>query len=78
MPALGFGTLIPDPHDFRHASFEPGQDWFYDYDKQGMIKGAELLPPHSHPEDPSAPGPEGKVPANGESLLDEHAPVDLS
>ena len=31
------------------ASFEPGEDWFYDYEKQGMIKGVELLPPHSHP-----------------------------
>ena len=32
------------------ASFEPGEDWFYDYEKQGMIEGVELLPPHSHPE----------------------------
>jgi hypothetical protein len=21
-----------------YASFEPGEDWFYDYEKQGMIK----------------------------------------
>jgi hypothetical protein len=26
------------------ASFEPGEDWFFDYEKQGMIKGVELLP----------------------------------
>jgi aerobic-type carbon monoxide dehydrogenase small subunit (CoxS/CutS family) len=25
------------------ASFEPGEDWFFDYEKQRMIKGAELL-----------------------------------
>ena len=41
----------------------------YDYEKQGMIKGVELLPPHSHPEDQPAPGPAGRVPANWESLL---------
>jgi len=27
------------------ASFEPGEDWFFDYEKQRMIKGVELLPP---------------------------------
>jgi hypothetical protein len=53
------------------ASFEPGEDWFYDYEKQGMItiKGVELLPPHSHPKNQPAPGPAGRVPANWESLL---------
>jgi hypothetical protein len=51
------------------ASFEPGEDWFYDYEKRGMIQGEELLPPHSHPEDQPAPGPAGKVPANWQSLL---------
>jgi hypothetical protein len=51
------------------ASFEPGEDWFYDYEKRGMIKGVELLPSHSHPEDQPSPGPAGRVPANWESLL---------
>jgi len=51
------------------ASFEPGEDWFFDYEKQGMIKGVELLPPHAHPEDQPVPGPTGRVPANWESLL---------
>ena len=31
------------------SSYEPGEDWFSDYEKQRMINGAELLPPHSHP-----------------------------
>ena len=51
------------------ASFEPGEDWFYDYETQGMSKGVELLPPHSHPEDQPVPGPAGRVPVNWESLL---------
>jgi hypothetical protein len=33
---------------------------------QGMIKGVELLPPHSHPEGQPVPGPTGTVPANWE------------
>ncbi|MFY9856238.1 MAG: hypothetical protein WAK26_20405, partial [Terracidiphilus sp.] len=51
------------------ASFEPDEDWFYDYEKQGMIKSSRLLPPHAHPYDQPTPGPRGKVPANWESLL---------
>jgi hypothetical protein len=53
------------------ASFEPGEDWFYDYEKQDMItiKGVELLPPHSRTKNQPAPGPAGRVPANWESLL---------
>jgi hypothetical protein len=51
------------------TSFEPGEDWFYDYEKQRMITGLKLLPPHSHPEAQSAPGPAGRVPPNWESLL---------
>jgi hypothetical protein len=30
------------------TSFEPGEDWFFDYEKRGMIQGVELLPPHAH------------------------------
>jgi len=51
------------------TSFESGEDWFFDYEKQAMAKGAELLPPHSHPRNQPVPGPAGRVPANWESLL---------
>jgi hypothetical protein len=51
------------------TSFEPGEDWFFDYEKQAMVKGVELLPPHSHPRNQLTPGPAGRVPANWESLL---------
>ena len=56
---IGCCDSSPRRHAFRHAaetghaiiaSFEPGEDWFYDYEKREMIKGVELLPPHSHPE----------------------------
>jgi hypothetical protein len=51
------------------TSFEPGEDWFFDYEKQSMISGVKLLPPHAHAETQPAPAPAGKVPANWESLL---------
>ena len=59
---IGCCDSSPSEHASKHAettghpiiaSFEPGEDWFYDYEKEGMIKGVELLPLqyHSHPED---------------------------
>jgi hypothetical protein len=75
---IGCCDSSPSQHASKHAaaaghaiiaSFEPGEDWFYDYEKQGMIEGVKLLPPHAHPENQPAPGPSGRVPANWESLL---------
>ncbi len=75
---MGCCDSSPSQHASKHAaatghpiitSFEPGEDWFFDYEKQEMIKGVELLPPHSHPKNQPAPGPAGRVPANWESLL---------
>jgi hypothetical protein len=75
---IGCCDSSPSQHASKHAaatghpiiaSFEPGEDWFYDYDKHGMVKGAELPPPHSHPSNQPAPGPAGRVPADWESLL---------
>jgi Zn-finger in ubiquitin-hydrolases and other protein len=80
---IGCCDSSPSQHASKHAaatghpivaSFEPGEDWFFnyqkqDYEEQAMIKGAELLPPHSHPKNQPAPGPAGRVPANWESLL---------
>ncbi len=75
---IGCCDSSPGQHASKHAaatghtvitSFEPGEDWFYDYEKRGMIEGVELLPPHSHPEDQPTPGPAGKVPADWESRL---------
>ena len=75
---IGCCDSSPSQHATKHAaatghaiiaSFEPGEDWFFDYQRQGPIQGAELLPPHSHPTSQPAPGPTGRVPANWESLL---------
>ena len=60
---IGCCDSSPSQHASKHAaatghpiiaSFEPGEDWFFDYEKKEMIKGVELLPPHSHPENQSS------------------------
>jgi hypothetical protein len=77
---IGCCDSSPSQHATQHAnvsghpviaSFEPGEDWFYDYEEDSMITGAELVPPHSHPVDQPVPGPEGRVPRNWRSLLHE-------
>ncbi|SFW18761.1 UBP-type zinc finger domain-containing protein [Luteibacter sp. UNCMF366Tsu5.1] len=50
-------------------SFEPGEDWFYDYRTEAMLDGPELAPPHSHPTSQPTPGPEGRVPPNWQRVL---------
>lgn len=50
-------------------SFEPGEDWFFDYRSGDMLDGPELAPPVSHPLDQGAPGPAGRVPADWQSHL---------
>jgi acetone carboxylase gamma subunit len=75
---IGCCDSSPSQHASKHAaatghpiiaSFEPDEDWFYDYETHAMIPGVELPPPHAHPESQPVPGPAGRVPLNWESLL---------
>jgi len=84
---IGCCDSSPSQHASKHAastghpiiaSFEPGEDWFFDYEKQGMIKGVELLPPHAHPKNQPASGPAGRMPANWESLLNSLPAIDFA
>ena len=43
-------------------SFEPGEDWFWNYDTNEYYDGPELAPPECHPLDQTAPGPSERVP----------------
>jgi hypothetical protein len=43
-------------------TFEPGEDWFWNYEDKGYVDGPALAPPESHPMDQPAPGPAGRVP----------------
>jgi hypothetical protein len=51
------------------ASYEPGEEWFYDYRSGEMFGGPHLAPPEYHPIDQPTPGPAGRVPREWESLL---------
>jgi hypothetical protein len=50
-------------------SFEPGEDWFYDFRSEEVFVGPELAAPHSHPLDQPTPGPAGKVPPDWQRRL---------
>jgi hypothetical protein len=75
---VGCCDSSPSQHASKHfeetghpiiTSFEPGEDWFYDYETDGAVRGAELAPPHSHPRSQPVPGPAGRVPPDWESRL---------
>jgi hypothetical protein len=68
----------PEQHATGHAeqtghpviqSFEPGEDWYWDYRNKSFVEGPALAPPNHHPEDQPVPGPEGRVPPNWPSKL---------
>ena len=50
-------------------SFEPGEDWFFDFRTGEFFDGPELAAPSSHPADQPVPGPAGKVPRDWERHL---------
>jgi Zn-finger in ubiquitin-hydrolases and other protein len=50
-------------------SFEPGEEWFFDYRTSQMSRGPQLAPPAAHPETQPVPGPEDRVPEDWEAYL---------
>jgi hypothetical protein len=58
--------------DFGHPvvrSFEPNEDWFWDYAADEYVDGPELAGPENHPLGQPVPGPAGRVPADWEKRL---------
>lgn len=51
------------------ASFEPGEQWFYDYRREDFLTGPELAQPRWHPKNQPVPGPEGNVPSDWQSRI---------
>ncbi|NQX13797.1 UBP-type zinc finger domain-containing protein [Microbacteriaceae bacterium VKM Ac-2855] len=45
-------------------SFEPGEDWFWDYTTDAFATGPTLADPQSHPLGQTVPGPAERVPAD--------------
>jgi hypothetical protein len=75
---IGCCDSSPAKHASAHAaaaghpivqSFEPGEDWFWDYAREDYADGPPLAPPHAHPADQPAPGPAGRVPADWQRHL---------
>ena len=50
-------------------SFEPGEDWMWDYNTGSMVTGPDLAAPTAHPDDQPTPGPAGAVPADWRRLI---------
>ena len=70
---IGCCDTSPGQHATAHAhatahpwiqSFEPGEDWFYDYRTQQTTDGPQLAPPRERPLHQSAPGPADRVPSD--------------
>lgn len=66
---IGCCDNSPEQHSSKHAkasghpiirSYEPGEDWFWDFTTGQYYEGPELAPPQSHPLDQPVPG--GNVP----------------
>jgi hypothetical protein len=75
---IGCCDSSPSQHASKHAqssghvlvqSFEPGEDWFWDYATDQYYDGPALSPPRHHPPDQPVPGPEGHVPNDWQQHL---------
>jgi hypothetical protein len=68
---IGCCDSSPSQHASHHAaqsghpvarSYEPGEDWFWNYTTEEYTEGPVLAPPEHHPIDQPVPGPAGRVP----------------
>ncbi len=75
---VGCCDSSPGQHATAHArttghryvqSFEPGEDWFWDYRTEQMATGPALAPPREHPRAQPSPGPAGRVPPDWQDRL---------
>ena len=75
---IGCCDSSPSQHASHHAadrrhpivrSYEPGEDWFWNYATEEYLDGPVLAPPHHHPLDQPVPGPAGRVPVGWEREL---------
>jgi Zn-finger in ubiquitin-hydrolases and other protein len=75
---VGCCDSSPSQHASAHAattghriaqSYEPGEDWFWDYAAEQVRPGPQLAPPTSRPADQPSPGPAGRLPADWDRHL---------
>jgi hypothetical protein len=70
---IGCCDSSPSQHASKHfaktghpviRSFEPGEDWFWNFQTEEGFGGPDLAPPQHHPTSQPTPGPAGRVPAD--------------
>jgi Zn-finger in ubiquitin-hydrolases and other protein len=75
---VGCCDTSPSQHASRHheetghpviQSYEPDEDWFWDYRTDDFVDGPALREPTSHPVDQPVPGPAGRVPHDWPSRI---------
>ncbi|HEX7223975.1 MAG TPA: UBP-type zinc finger domain-containing protein [Candidatus Limnocylindria bacterium] len=75
---IGCCDTSPSQHASAHVretghtvlhSFEPGEDWFYDFGAEAYLEGPELVPPAAHPDDQPVPSPADRIPPDWEDRL---------
>lgn len=75
---VGCCDSSPAQHASRHAtesghtvirSFEPGEEWFWDFAMNDFFDGPTLVGPECHRISQPVPGPAGRVPRDWESHL---------
>jgi hypothetical protein len=68
---IGCCDTSPSQHASAHwrqtghpviRSFEPGEDWFWDFRTDRAFRGPVLTDPQNHPPEQPTPGPDGLVP----------------
>ncbi len=50
-------------------SYEPGEEWFWDFAREVAFLGPTLADPQHHPVAQDVPGPEGRVPDDWERYV---------
>ena len=75
---IGCCDSSPSQHASKHAaevghpnvrSFEPGEAWFWDYQRETFTDGPVLVDPQHYPLDQTVPGPAERVPSDWERHL---------
>jgi Zn-finger in ubiquitin-hydrolases and other protein len=75
---IGCCDTSPSQHATAHnaasghpiiQSYEPGEDWFWDFTTEQMYDGPELAEPANHPSDQPTPGPAGRVPPDWQNHI---------
>jgi hypothetical protein len=75
---IGCCDSSPMQHASKHAagtghpivqSFEPGEDWFWDYTRNDYYDGPRLADPQNRPVEQTVPGPHDRVPADWRSKV---------